>query len=197
MLRTTILATCLLVSFLPATSAAEERSLPDWLDAFLAERGIDSAGGDLRLVRTQIGDGSSTTFEVPLSALPVDDPFGGRDVAPPGIPSVLVGQLTQHVMIQVGSCGGYGATSVAEGISLIEDGSWDLGVHLALVPAAGGVAASTGGDPVANLLVIAGTDTGLSPGVGDLAIQEDRIEIFGQCLALLGTMSGTGAWQFT
>lgn len=199
MFRALAISACLLATLVPATLAAEEApaALPAWLVERLAAEGIVVDEADIHVMRTVTQGGQTLRYEVPLSQLPAEDPFGGRTVAPPGVPNILAGQLTQHLMLQVGDCAGYGAQEVAAGITLVQDASWPIGLHIALGPAAGGVAASTAGDPVTNLVVIFGLDSGMPLAAGDLAITEDRITIFGQCLALLGQMSGTGAWQFS
>ncbi|HUR67674.1 MAG TPA: hypothetical protein VM370_00380 [Candidatus Thermoplasmatota archaeon] len=199
MLRTILIAACLLTVVVPMSSfAAEEETpaLPAWLQAILDERGIEADPADIVVTRTVTHGADVHIFQVPLSAIAQADPFAGTNVAAPAVPDVLVGELTLHFMLQLGNCDGYGAQAVADGVSLIQDASWDLGIHLALGPLGGGVAASTGGDPVTNTLLIAGEDSGATLAAGDLSITEDRITIFGICLLTIGTMSGTGAWDW-
>lgn len=197
MLRAIALAACLLAVSAPASLAAEEEpALPSWLQARLVEEGMDVDTSELRLVRTVTQGGVTQRFEIPLTELPSEDPFSGVAGAPAPIPEVLVGQLTAHLMVQIGDCAGYGAQYVGP-LTLVQDASWLAGVHIALGPLAGGVAASTGGDPVSNLVVIVGGDYGMDLAAGELTITEDRLEFWGACLALIGQMSGTGAWQFS
>lgn len=197
MFRITVLAICLVTALMPAMAMAHQESaaLPAWLQAQLDARGIEVDAADVHVIRTVTNGEETRSFEVPLSALLQDDPFAGHDVAGPSVPEVLAGQLTLHLMLQF-SCDGYGAQGVGAGISAIRGASWDVGLHLALGPLAGGVAASTGGDPVTNLLIMANTDTGMTAAAGQMSITEDRIEIFGICLLLIGQSSGTGVWAF-
>lgn len=199
MFRALAISACLLATLVPATLAAEEEraTLPAWLEERLAAEGMVVDASDVQVLRTLRQGGETLRYEVPLSALPANDPFSGTTVAPGDVPEVLVGQLTQHIMLQIGDCSGYGAQEAAAGMSVVQDASWPVGIHLALGPAGGGVAASTGGDPATNLILIFGVDSGMTLAAGDLAITEDRITIFGTCLALLGQMSGTGAWNFS
>jgi hypothetical protein len=124
-----------------------------------------------------------------------EDPFGGVAVTPQA-PDALVGQLTQHFMLQF-SCAGYGVQEVAPGVGAIQGSTWDLGFHIALGPLAGGVAASTSGDPATNAVAIVGVDSGMDLAAGEFATSYDRLEIFGICLLGIGTMTGTGAWVFS
>lgn len=198
MLRSIVLAFVLALTTLPAASSEEATpALPAWLAERLAANGIAVDAADLVVERTIIAEGARTTFVLPLSALPAEDPFGGSRVAPAEAPDALVGQLTFHTMLQVASCAGYGAQEVAAGVSAIQDASWDIGVHVALGPLAGGVAASTSGDPVTNAVVILGEDFGMDVAAGELWITEDRVTLFGVCIVTLGTMTGTGAWVFS
>ena len=69
MLRTILIATCLLAVTVPTSSLAAEASLPSWIQAFLDERGIVADASDLQVVRTVTAGGQTTSFAVPLSAL--------------------------------------------------------------------------------------------------------------------------------
>lgn len=196
MLRVLIFASALVVASLPAATASDSEALPAWLEAQLMARGIVADPADVLIERTVLADGAVTRTTVPLRSLSQDDPFKGMRVASPGAGDVLVGQLTSHLMLQVGRCDGYAAQIAAPGITLVQDATWDLGLHLALGPAAGGVAVSTAGDPQSNLLLIQSADAGMTIAAGDLIITEDRLTIFGICIGTLGTMTGTGVWQF-
>lgn len=199
--RSILVALCLLAPLITGSAAtADASSLPDWLLARLEAAGLarDPAdASEVRIVRSVLDAGEARTFEVPASTLPSDDPFPPAALAPPAAPDALVGQLTTHLMVQLGDCPGYGAEPFGAGIARVEGASWAVGIHLAQGPAAGGLAASTSGDPATNLVAILGTDVGMDHAVGQLAIQEDRLVLFGQCFALLGQMSGTGAWVFS
>lgn len=199
MLRTFLLAACILAAAVPAlSSAAEEPSLPAWLGERLAARGLHVDAADVRVLRTVTGGGATSTFEVPLSALVAEDPFEGREVAPVAAPEVLAGDLTYHIMLQL-DCAGYGAQQVAAGLSAIRGSTWDLGLHVAVGPLAGGAAVGTGADATSpsNLVAVVNTDNGMTLAAGDLSTTYDRIQIFGFCLLGIGQMTGTGAWVFS
>lgn len=192
-MRTILLASCLLIALMPgSTFAAEDpAAIPAWLKARLEASGIEATAADIQVVRTVQTGASVETFEVPLASLP--EALPGTQVAAPAAPDVFVGELLQHLMVQ-SSCAGYGAQAVAVGLTRIQGASWDTGVHIALGPTGGGVAVDTASDPTSP--VIAMTDTGMTAAAGSFTIHEDRIAIFGSCLLLIGTMSGTGAIVF-
>ena len=199
MLRPAFLVLTVVVACVPASLAAEGRAeLPPWVADRLVDAGHDVDARDVRVVRTTLAAGQAHVGEVPFSALPQDDPFAWPAAAAPApVDDVVVGEMTQHIMYQVGGCAGYEAQQAAPGLVTIQDAAWTAGAHLARGPLAGGMAASTGGDPAANLVLIAATDSGMSLAAGEMTIREDRLVLFGHCLILLGTLTGTGVWDFT
>lgn len=187
-IRTLVLCALLIVPFAaPALAAAEERNPYETL---LLERGVAPEDlDDLVVERRTLVDGAWS-----VELLTLDDLVTMPTVAPAPVaaPDVVVGQLPLHFMIQT-SCAGYGAETLADGVTKVE-GSWDVGLH-AILPVIAGGAAVDASEPQS---VVTGTvhadQTALA--VGQLSVSETRVSLFGICFFLLGTMSGTGTFAF-
>ena len=167
-----------------ATPPAQE-GLPLWLAEALQARGVpEEAWGDVVVEGRAYRDGAWRPAPGRFADL------GALAVAVPATPDVVVGTLSSHQMIQT-SCAGYRVTPLAGGIDRVE-GAWDLGIHVVLGPAAmgTGVDAREPTSPGS-----AHTDNGVAA-IADVSIQETRLILFGNCLALLGTMSGVGVFAF-
>lgn len=187
-IRTLVLCTLLTLPFAaPALAAAEETNPYETL---LLERGVAPEDlDDVVVERRTLVDGAWT-----VEILTLDDLATMPTVAPAPVaaPDVVVGQLPLHFMFQL-SCAGYGAETLAEGVTKVE-GAWDFGVH-ALLPVIAGGAAIDASEPQSLVTGTAHADqTALA--VGDLSISETRVSLFGICFFLLGTMSGTGTFAF-
>lgn len=192
-----ILAALLLVAPLVPATAHEGRAMPADIAAALEARGIPaSAWSDVRVVRhTTTPEGESTsvlTLDAWLASSPqlaaLELPRATQRVG--SNTDVVAGDLLLHLMLQF-DCSGYRASSVGAGVTTV-DGAWDIiGLHVVLHPTAGWPSVGTM-DPTTSYLAYDSS----AQAAGMLTITEDRIEIFGICLFLVGTMAGPGAFAF-
>lgn len=183
----TLCALLLLPLAAPVLAAQDAPLLP--VERLLLDLGVAREDLDAVVVERRVwAEGSWTSARVGLAdvaALPAAAPL-------PSAPHAVVGQVPVHVMLQT-SCAGYGAQAHPGGLTSV-DGSWDFGFHLVVGALAGGVAVDTM-DPGATLTASGHPDLS-ALALGDLALRETRLHLFGHCLLLIGEMHGTGVFAF-
>jgi hypothetical protein len=187
-----LIATLLVLPAMPSLAVAAEPASPEipaWVAALLEARGVPASEWDrVQVERRVLEDG---IWRVEAGSLA--DLATPPRPAEPAVPDAVLGNLAAHVMLQVGRCDGYSVETLAEGVTKV-GGSWDVGFHVvsatALPP---GVDTA---DPQGSLAGASVHSDVSVAGVGAVQIQEDRIVLFGTCLALLGTMNGPGVFAF-
>ena len=181
-------AVLLLVLPLAVAQAPAQADVPSWLVPWLEARGVAPEDWDeVKVERRVFEDGAWRT-----EAGPLDDLAQLSRAAPPRA-DVVMGSLALHLMLQT-DCAGYSVEPLAGDVVKV-GGSWEVGLHVASVQGAfpPGVDAS---DPENSLLSASIHEDVSVAGVGSVVLQEDRIVLFGQCLLLVGTMSGVGVFAF-
>ena len=169
----------------PATLAllrelAHARGLALDLDALAIEQRVVDDEGE-RVVTLGV-EAWAAQVEGLLAAARVDA------AATPALPHVTAGGVL-HLMLQAFRCDGYDDELVLENVRSVR-GSWDIGFHFVLPDAGVDVAEPTAvpdGSSHADATV---------RGLGDVAISETYVRLFGICLLTVGTMSGAGAFYF-
>lgn len=187
-IRTLTLSCLLLLPLVAPTLAASSETPASAYESLLLARGVAPEDlDDVVVERRTLVDGAWTTETITLADLPAMP-----KAVPPGAPDVVVGQLPLHFMLQF-SCAGYGAQPLPGGLTAI-DGAWDLGAH-GVLPVVAGAVALDASEPTALLTGTVHEDNSATA-AGSLAVSETRLQLFGVCLLLVGTMSGTGAFAF-